>query len=177
MPSISDFDPGSSSGGGGLFGSGSTFATAGGDLLGGVGSLVGGMQQSAADMNQAAIYGQEVTGLQWDTQYQMESGYLQGVGAARAGNLATGATKAEIGAHGLTESGSAADLVTESAVQSKLNQSVIQYQSDIKLADLSNQIAVAQLEEKAAKDAASGSLLGGILGAVGGIAKASMAFL
>jgi hypothetical protein len=159
-----------------LFGIPANDLSGAGAAFGAIGSAVSGFSGAAADLAQAGIYGQEIQGLQLDSTYTQESGYLQEVAAARRARQVEGTAAATTGGHGLAESGSALDLLRESQTQSALTQGFIGYQTDIKLSDISNQIAVAREEQAAAQSAASSSILGGVLGAAGKIAGAAAFF-
>jgi len=128
------------------------------DLLGGISSLLGGSSAASGQKAAATAYAKaaQYTAVETGIKEQM---------ATRQIYQTIGAAKAAIGASGLEESGSAADIIRSSAQQGALTKGLIETQGSI---DYSNYMA----QSKAASAAASSSSSGGFLGAIGGIVGA-----
>lgn len=128
---------------------GGTGLNAAGDLLGGVGGYLGGMAQASSDAGAAARV-VNATNIRL-TQQQ------------RQGFLIQGKAQANIGANGLTVSGSAADILRSNASNLALDHGIIQAQG-------SEQASQYTTAASAAKAGAWGDIIKGVVGAVGVVA-------
>lgn len=131
-----------------------------GAIGGGISGLFSGVSSlfAAGSFGQAAnIYGQDI-------QLSKESTALKEYVATHEAFAGMGATRAAYGAAGLKTSGSALDVLGESAKLASLNKSQISIQGAIEQNDF-------LLKQQAAKSQETSSIIGGIGGIVGGAAS------
>lgn len=150
---------------------GSSFGAAASSLFSGFASqnMAAGYAQSAAGYTKSAAYARknaEYATKNKDVQLQMADRQIyQGIGG----------TEADIAGAGFSRSGSAIDLLIDSAQQGELQKELVTIQGDIQIAGynqqadaLETQASVALQQEKAAKNSATGSFMSsGIMAAAG----------
>ena len=132
------------------------------DLLGGVGSYLSGSAASSGSKDAAAAYAKAA---QYAT---LETGIKEQM-ASRSIYQTIGLAKAQVGASGLKESGSAEDVMRSSAQQGALTKALIETQGN---AEVASYTGMSQAASAAAKSQSSGGILGaigGIIGAIGSI--------
>jgi hypothetical protein len=133
--------------------------SAAGDLLGGIGSAIG-------DFAKASQYGNSAETDKIMMGATLGQTRLRKVAQERAAYGLVGAQHAAIAQSGLAESGTALDVLRQSARDASLDQQLIQYKGMI---DYGNW----QLKYKSDKAAESASTLGGVLDIVKGVATAA----
>lgn len=141
----------------------SDYFGAAGDLLQGAGSLFGGLTAAAGDRKAADFYGRAaaLTGV--------ASG-LKETAVTRQVYQTLGGARADVAANGLTQTGSAEDVLRSSAQQGALSKALVSIQGNIDVQSL----LAKQADAKAQAAASSG---GGFFGALKGIVGAAAAFI
>jgi hypothetical protein len=145
---------------GGLFSSGGpslgTTAGAASDLFSGIGSVVSGFAGAAGSKAAATEYG-------YAAQTTKEAAAIEELQAQRQITQTLGQNRAAVASNGFQLGGSAADLLRQSAAQGALTKGAISLQG------AAQEQAYLQ-QQKSAKSAGTGQLVGGILGGLGAIA-------
>lgn len=120
-------------------------------VLGGLGSLMSGIQQSQADSSNAAAYRQQAE------QTQAEYG-ADAAQQARDNTRKLGAAEAAFGAAGVDLQGSPLDVLSDMATEGELSRRLILYKGNVEANKLRTQASIAS-------SSSSSDLLGGIVGA------------
>lgn len=97
---------------------------------------------------------------------------LQQTQAARQFQQTLGSQKAEVASAGFRSSGSALNLMADSASQGAITQAMIGVNGQIQVNGYQQQAQAYEGEEAAAKSASSGGLLGGLFSGIGGLFSA-----
>lgn len=151
------------------------------DLAGGVSDFFaayGEEQQAAATGEEAATYGEAATLAQQNEQFTKESTAITEAQQNRQITQAAGRTTAQVAGAGFANSGSGLDLMRSNAQQGSLAQAVMSQQglmteagyAEQSQADLNLQQGALDTEA-AEKNAATGSIIGGVLKGAAGIAS------
>lgn len=151
-----------------LGGAASGFSTAVGDLFGGI-------ERQQAFENQAAIYGEEAQYLQLGQQEQENVDFLKYTAEQRRASTEVAADQAAAAGNGLKESGTVLDLIRETVQNANFEQGQTAVAATANYTNFQGQINAATMEAEAASKAGQSAFLGGIFGAVGGIAKGAFA--
>lgn len=139
--------------------------------IGAIGSLIGGEASSAGYSAEANLYGQAATLEEANIAYAKESTRLQTIAAQRRATKIIGAQQAAVGASGFQESGSSLALLRDSTAQAHLATGQIGLQGAINVTGYQEQEFAYKAQQAGAEAAAKAASTGGILGALGGIAK------
>jgi hypothetical protein len=126
-------------------------------LLGGIGSFLGGSAAAGGSKKAAQFYTKAAA------LTNLETG-IKETAATRQIYQTLGAQRADVAANGFSLSGSAADVMRDSAQQGALSKALIQVQGDV---TASSYTAQAQAAAAQAKAQSGGGLLGGIGGLIG----------
>jgi len=138
-------------------------------LLGGVGSYLSGQAGASASKSAAEAYGKQAAIYGKAAQYsQIETGIKEQM-LTRNVYQTISAGKAAIGASGLKESGSAADVIRSSAQQGALSAALVKAQGDIEYTGFLGQQENASAQQQSALQTAKSQKSGGTLGLIGGI--------
>lgn len=156
---------------GGVFGLGGTGITGAGitNVLGDVGGVFSGFQQSEGYRDEAKLYEQGEIGALQQAGLAKDTEQLQAFQLQRKVALTESAQRAAAAANGLSESGSVVSLLRESAIQGNEAQGNLMFNTEQKVAQLDEQAEAARQQKMAARDAAFGSVVGGLLKGVAGI--------
>jgi len=157
---------------GGIAGFGGTGLTTSG-LTNAVGDFAGvfsGFQQAQGYDTEAQIYEQGASDARTQAALAGDVEGLQAFQLKRKVALTESAQRAAAATNGLQESGSVTSLLQESMMQGNEASTNLLFNTTQKQAQLGEQANAAELQASAAKDAASGSIVGGLLKGVGGIA-------
>lgn len=157
----------------GLFGWGGTgFSVKGAaDAVTGLSGLVGGIMGQEAYRAEADLYGQAAFSAFSQAETAEVIGGLEAARAQRTISLTESAQRSAASKNGLAESGSVADLLRESVTQGAQTIQAIDFQTELKADQYRMKAYAAQEQQAAAKEAAGGSLFGGILKGAAGIAQ------
>jgi hypothetical protein len=139
--------------------------------IGAIGSLIGGNMSSSGYKKEAELYNQAAQLTDVEGAYTNESTQVQQILQQRKATLTLGAQQAAVGAHGFTEGGSNLYLSRDSMEQAHIANAMIGIQGAINLADLQEKKFAYEAQGEAATAAAKAASTGGILGALGGVAK------
>jgi hypothetical protein len=134
-----------------------------GAIGGGVKGLTGGI----ADLFASGMYGQQANIYGQDVNLAKESTGLKEYAATGEALMGLGATRTGYGGGNLATSGSAVDVLAESAQNASLNKSMIAIQGQLEENDF-------LIKQQAAKSQETSSLIGGIGGLIGGAAQIGM---
>lgn len=136
-------------------------------IAGGVVSGIGSFQQKQTD---AMNYTMQANGLQRDINAEKEASAFEIASTRREVSKTLGSARAGYAANGLALSGSAAEVIDQSAIQGELDLETIRWNSKVKQDNLSYQQAGARANAKASKAAAPiaffGSVFSGAAGAM-----------
>lgn len=164
--------------GGGVFGLGGTgitttgIANAAGDIAG----VFGGFQQAEGYDTEAKIYEQGASDAETQARLAGDVEGLQAFQLNRKVALTESAQRAAAATNGLQEAGSVSSLLRESQQQGAEASTNLLFNTTQKQLQLGEQANAAELQASAAKDAASGSIVGGLLKGVAGIAAVAGMF-
>lgn len=171
MPGSSGGDPGSGSSGGNLFGGGSISGT-----FNAIGGAVTDLYAAEGDRAEARNYDSAETFALQEAQFTESSTRIKEMQASRQIQQATGAIEAGTGGNGLAMSGSAQDVLRESAQQGALTQGAIQFQGAETEQGYREQATSYSIMADAARGAARGADIGAAIQGVTAVANiASMA--
>lgn len=138
-------------------------AAIGGGVISGIGSY---NQQ----MTNATNYGMQANGLQRDIDAEKEASAYEIASTRRGVQKTLGSARAGYAANGLALSGSAAQVLDDSAIEGDLDIAAIRWNSDVKVGNLAYQKKGAQANAKAAKSAAPLAFFGSVFSAAGSLA-------
>lgn len=138
------------------------YGSAAQSLIQGIGGLVAGQQTASADAKAAAFYGRAA-------QYsELQTGIKEQM-ATRQIYQTEGAAQAAIGASGLKEGGSAADIMRSSAQQGSLTKALVQAQGDIETMSYTAQQVAATGAASSAKTSGTFAMIGGVASMLGSL--------
>lgn len=140
-----------------------------GSALGDFGSAVKDLFGAIGSEQAAGAYEKEAQIAQQNALISETSTAIQQAQETRAITQAEGTEAAETSAAGFTMSGSAGDLMRQSAYQGALAKSLITQQGAITTAGYEEQAQAAQGKAAAAKTQSSGGFLGGLFGVATGV--------
>lgn len=143
------------------------------DVLGGVGSIFGGIGQMQAGAASAAGYNAQAKYLREAARLTKISNALKMTSASRDIYKTLGGARSDIAASGLKNSGTALDSLKASAQQGGLQKAIMGLQGRIEVTSLEGQAQVAAANASAAS---SGGSKGGIGSIIGGAASIATAF-
>lgn len=160
----------------GLFGwGGSGFTAKGfGEVTGGIGGIIGGIQTAQGLRDEAGLYGVGADAAFQQADMAEVLGSLEEATAARRVSLTESSQRAAIAKNGLAEAGSAADLLRESVTQGHLTEQAINFSTELKADQYRRQGYAAQVQQKASQDAAGNAILGGVLKGVSSFASLAL---
>lgn len=154
----------------GLGGSGLT-STGIADVAGGIGGVFAGFQAAEGYDTEAHLYSEGAAQARQQGRLASEVEDLQAFQLNRKVALTESAQRSAAATNGLSEAGSAAALLRESARQGGEAEANLLFNTSQKVAQFQDQASAADVQARAAHDAASGSIVGGLLKGVAGIAS------
>ncbi len=156
---------------GGIAGLGGTgLTTTGiGEVAGGLAGAYGGFQQAAGYETEAKIYGEGATEARTQAGLAENVEDIQAFQLNRKVALTESAQRAAAATNGLGEAGSALSLLRESQQQGNEAKGNLLFNTVQKVGQLQTQATAADMQSQAAKDAAEGSMVGGILKGVSSV--------
>jgi len=135
----------------------------GGGLISGIGAY----NQRQTD---ATNYTMQANGLQRDIDAEKAASAYEIASTRTTVQKALGSSRAGYAANGLALSGSAAQVLDDSAIEGDLDVAAIRWNSDVKVGNLKYQQKGARANAKAAKSAAPLAFFGNAFGAIGSLA-------
>jgi hypothetical protein len=142
---------------------------AAGSIAGGVGDLFSGIFAGLGDFAEGKAYSQAAKYAQQNAIVSEEAGKIKSFQAERAIYKTIGAQQAEYAGAGLTGGGSAQEVLRSSISQGALEKAIINEQTQINVTGYEEQAAQFKGMATAAKDAGTGSIIGGVFKAAAAI--------
>lgn len=140
---------------------------AGAAIAGGVVSGIGGYNQH---MTNATNYTMQANGLERDIGAEKMASAYEIASTRREVQKTLGSARAGYAANGLALSGSAAEVLDDTAIEGELDIAAIRWNSDVKVGNLQYQQKVARANAKAEKSAAPLAFFGNTFSAIGSLA-------
>ena len=140
-----------------------------GQIAGGVGDLFSGIFAGLGDYAEGKAYSQAAKYAKQNAVVSEEAGQIKSFQTERAIYRTLGAQKAQYAGAGLTESGSAQDVLRSSISQGSLEKAIVNEQTQINVTGYEEQAAQFKGMATAAKEAGTGDIIGGIFKAAAAI--------